>query len=393
VFGANASVYQQPGEWLISGAARNLVSSDHYNGTVEQVQRQTNQNYIKNTQNLFDIGITRVLTPRVSVTLGVPFVFSAWSFRDPSSPLPGPRIDVPQWGRGLGDISVTSRAWLFKPGTHPDWNIAAGGGIKFPTGNEGYQDTFVDVRGAVQGILGVPVPGWERNEMLQYVDQSAQPGDGGVGLMTEFQAFWRVKKSLLFASGSYLVNPQDTNDTPSILSTLGINTTTGPNVGLGVNSIPDQYLARAGGTMPVWKGISASLAWRMEGLKRYDLWGSSNGWRRPGTAMFVEPGISYSYGQHAFSFNVPIGYYYKRHPNPYTGNPGDATFPKNIFLTSYSYRLGKGRPPATDQPRPPATPPAAPAGPPPSESAASAESLVIPTAPQPAVCLPPVTLH
>ncbi len=111
----------------------------------------------------------------------MPFVFSAWAFRDPSSPLPGPRIEVPQWGRGLGDISVTSRAWIFKPGTHPDWNIAAGGGIKFPTGNEGYQDTFVDVRGAVPGILGVPVPGWERHEMLQYVDQSAQPGDGGVG--------------------------------------------------------------------------------------------------------------------------------------------------------------------------------------------------------------------
>ena len=125
MFGANASVYQQPGEWLISAAARNLVSSDHYNGTVEQVQRQTNENYIKNTQNLFDIGITRVLTPRVSVTLGLPFVFSAWSFRDPSSPLPGPRIDVPQWGRGLGDISVTSRAWIFNPGTHPDWNIVS----------------------------------------------------------------------------------------------------------------------------------------------------------------------------------------------------------------------------------------------------------------------------
>ena len=55
--------------------------------------------------------------------------------------------------------------------------------------------------------------------------------------------------------------------------------------------------------------------------------------------MFVEPGISYRTGGHTVSFNVPLGYYYNRHANPYTGNPGDATFPRHIFLTSYSYRL------------------------------------------------------
>jgi hypothetical protein len=105
-------------------------------------------------------------------------------------------------------------------------------------------------------------------------------------------------------------------------------------------------MARVGGTVPVWNAFSTSLAWRMEGLKRYDLIGKSNGFRRPGTAMFIEPGISYSSGPHTVSFNVPIGYYYNRHRNPYTGNPGDATFPRHIFLTSYAYRLGKTAPAA-----------------------------------------------
>ena len=50
------------------------------------------------------------------------------------------------------------------------------------------------------------------------MDQSVQPGDGGWGVMVEGQAFWRVKRSFLFASGSYLVNPKDTNDTPSIIA-------------------------------------------------------------------------------------------------------------------------------------------------------------------------------
>lgn len=337
VFGANVTPYQQPGDWQISLSARNLVSNDHYNGTAEQHERQARQTYITNRQNLADFTVTRVFTPRLSASLGVPFVYSAWAFRDPSSPLPGPRVEVPQWGRGIGDISVTARSWIFDPAAHGDWNVAAGAGLKLPTGNSRHQDTFVDVRGAVAGILGNPVPGFERREVLQYVDQSVQPGDGGWGLMMEGHGFWRVRRAFLFASGSYLANPRDTNDTPSIGAILGVNST--------VNSVPDQYLTRVGGTLPVGNGFAVSLAWRMEGVRRYDLIGRSNGFRRPGTAMFVEPGISYASGPHTVSFNVPIGYYYNRHPNPYTGNPGDATFPRHIFLTSYSIRLGRTSPP------------------------------------------------
>jgi ABC-type Fe3+/spermidine/putrescine transport system ATPase subunit len=37
VFGADGSAYPQPGAWQLNISARNLVSNDHYNGTVEQV--------------------------------------------------------------------------------------------------------------------------------------------------------------------------------------------------------------------------------------------------------------------------------------------------------------------------------------------------------------------
>ena len=344
VFGADSSPYQQPGEWRVSVSARNLVSNDHYNGTEEQHERQELQNYVTNVQNLFDIGISRTVSRRVSVSLGVPFVNSSWALRDPAFPLPAERREIPQHGRGIGDISVTSRAWIFDPQTHADWNVAAGGGIKLPTGNSRYQDRFIDRI--------------DRTEALRYVDQSVQPGDGGWGMIMEAQAFWHVGRVFLFGSGSYLANPQDTNDTPSILAVLGIPTDAGsPNAGLGVNSIPDQYLARAGGSVHVWKGLSASVAWRMEGLKRYDLFGDSHGWRRPGTAMFVEPGVSYTHNGHTISFNVPLGYYYNRHANPYTGRAGDATFPRHIFLTSYSLKLGRRSTPATDQPPVPPPPP------------------------------------
>ena len=172
--------------------------------------------------------------------------------------------------------------------------------------------------------------------------------------MFEGNAFWLLNRVMLFGSGSYLANPQDTNDTPSIISVLELPLT-GQFEGLGVNSVPDQYLARAGGSLHVWNGVTVSAAWRVEGLRRYDLFGASHGWRRPGTAMFVEPGIAYARGVHSIWFNVPFTYYRNRHPNPYTGNPGDATFPRHIFLTSYSLRFGARRAPLTRIDPPPTT--------------------------------------
>jgi hypothetical protein len=325
VFGASSGPYQQPGDWQVSLTTRNLVSRDHYRGTEEQVERQTLQNYVTNRQNLVDLTISRTVTRRFTLSVGLPFVDATWASRDPAYPLPAARREVAQNGRGLGDISVTGRYWLLDPDAHPAWNVAAGGGLKLPTGNARYQDTFI---GRV-----------DRLEKLRYVDQSAQPGDGGWGLMLEGHGFWQLGKVWLSGSFNYLANPKDTNGTPSIISILEIPAA-GPFAGLEVNSVPDQYLARAAATAPVWKGFAASLAWRMEGLRRYDLFGDSHGWRRPGTAMFVEPGVSYANGRHAVSFNVPIGYYYNRRPNPYTGIAGDATFPRHIFISSYSVRLG-----------------------------------------------------
>jgi hypothetical protein len=361
VFGANRRPYQEAGEWQFSLASRNLVSNDHYNGTVEQVQRQTLQNYVTNRQNLVDFAISRAMTNRLALTVAIPYVNSSWASRDPAFPLPAERHEIAQNGRGLGDISAIGRYWLFDTETHETWNIAAGGGVKFPTGNADAQDRF---------------PGrTDPANVPRYVDQSVQPGDGGWGLMMEAHGFKAMNRLFLFGSGSYLANPKDMNDTPSILTVLGISTAPGtPNAGLGVNSVPDQYMTRLGASVGIWKGIGGSVAWRMEGLRRYDLFGDSHGWRRPGTEMFIEPGLSYSYGGHTITFNVPVGYYYNRKPNAYTGNAGDATFPRQIFLSSYSWRFGAKKALAA----PPVTTPAAPVKQPETDRQSNAEGLVIP---------------
>ena len=100
-------------------------------------------------------------------------------------------------------------------------------------------------------------------------------------------------------------------------------------------------MARLGGAVPIGStGFACSLAWRVEGVPRYDVFGESHGFRRPGVEMFLEPGASYARGSHVYAVQIPFGYYRNRFPNPYTGNKGDATFPKYIVLASYGYRFG-----------------------------------------------------
>ena len=341
VFGADANPYHQPGEWQLSLSSRNLVSNDHYAGGEEQIQRQRLQNYVTNRQNLADVNISRTMTERWTLSVGIPYVNSSWASRDPRYPLPAERREVEQNGRGLGDISVGGRYWIFDTKTHSDRNVSAGAGLKMPTGNSKERDFYVDSQG--------------NNPQQRFVDQSVQPGDGGWGLMLEAAAFTRSKRVLAFGSGSYLMNPKNRSDTPSLtLSRLPPGMAPNPNQSDRLyNSVPDQYVARLGVTVPVWKGLAASVAWRVEGLPRYDLIGDSNGFRRPGKAMFVEPGISYSKRGQTFTVNVPLGYYYHRHPDPNTSREGDATFPRHIFLTSYSLKLGRRQ----STPLAPTTPP------------------------------------
>jgi hypothetical protein len=325
VFGSS-NPYANAGETQINVSTRNLNSTDHYSGDVEQVQRQTLGTYVVNEQHALDVTLSRALTERASMSVGVPFVAASWGIPSPIAPAPGPRAN--EDARGLGDISVTGRYWLLPTARFITGNISAGVGVKMPTGNEGYRDTYPDRNG--------------NNNQPRYVDQSVQPGDGGWGLILEFSGFKRLPGAQLFGSANYLVNPRDTNSTTSgSINRLPPNTPPTGNPDRFYNSVPDQFMARLGGAVPIGQtGFAVSVAWRVEGMPRYDLIGASHGFRRPGVEMFVEPGFSYAKGSQMYSFQVPLAYYRNRFPDPYTGAPGDATFPNYIILASYGYRFG-----------------------------------------------------
>ena len=329
VFGSS-NPYSQPGETQLNISTRNLRSTDHYNGPVEQVQRQTLGTYVVNIQHAVDFTITHSFTERFSASVGVPIIGASWSI--PSPLTGGETARAIQQGRGLGDISISGRGWVLPPDRFTSGNLSIGLGVKMPTGDSAAKDVYPDITGA--------------NTKQRFIDQSAQPGDGGWGMIMELAGFKDVPHAQLFGQASYLANPRDRNNTLSIA--YNISPLASPKMnpdGTSYNSVPDQYLARLGAAVPIGRtGFVAALAWHVEGVPRYDLIGQSHGFRRPGVEMFLEPGVSYAKGPSVFSFSVPIAYYRNRFPNPYTGNPGDATFPNYVFLASYGRRFGKNQP-------------------------------------------------
>jgi hypothetical protein len=334
MFGASENLPFTPGEWQIGFAYRGLTSNDHYSGVEYQEQRAENDTYVINTQQIYDLSLTYTATPRWSFSASLPVVNASWSipavqFQSGELIRIGPRSE--QNSSGLGDFTALARYWLLDPVKHPRGNISAGLGLKAPTGDEAVTDSYPVLNGT--------------SPSEKAVDQSIQPGDGGWGVLFDFQGYRRWSRVAIYGSGTYLANPRDTNGTPSIAVGLGFPGTD--------NSVPDQYLLRLGTSFPIQKtGLALTIGLRMEGVPRYDLIGDSHGFRRPGYETFADPGAVWAHGSSTWSLHVPIGLVRNRQLNPYTGNPGDATFPDAIVLFGYSYRFGG----AARQPDPAAAP-------------------------------------
>lgn len=73
-----------------------------------------------------------------------------------------------------------------------------------------------------------------------------------------------------------------------------------------------------------------------------DIIGGSNGFRRPGYAVSLEPGITYSHGVSSFNLGVPVAVYRNRTrsvADRASGGHGDAAFADYLLLLGYSRRF------------------------------------------------------
>jgi hypothetical protein len=330
VIGSSSSTYLRPGEWQLDISYRDSTADKHYSLDVEQTQRQILGTNVINTQKQTLFNVSHAVTTRFSFSVAVPVVVATWGIPAPRTPVPGARAT--EHGQGLGDISAVGRYWLFDTAKHTSRNLSLGLGFKAPTGNSNQYDVFNDSNGT--------------NPTSKPIDSSIEPGDGGWGIQLEAQGFTRIGRTFVFGSVNYLANPRDVSDAVYARA-----------AGLYMrdhNSVPDQYVGRVGVGVPVWKNIGASVSFRAEGVPRYDLIGRSDGFRRPGQELYIEPGITFTTGRSTIQFNMPHGFYRYRAPDPYTGSNGDATFPDWVALGSYSYKFGSVK--HTAMPASPVTP-------------------------------------
>ena len=284
-----ADVEENP--WLASASARYLHSFRHFVGDEEQVSRAVAGNQVINHSYFVDFGIQYRINSRWDVAATLPFVTST---RSQVGGTPAHRFETS--ASGIADARLTGYYWVFDPKKEPKGNIQLGLGLKMPTGDDNVQDTFFTAAGTT----------------VHAVDQSIQPGDGGWGATLELNAFRQIlPQTVAFLQASYLLNPEDTNGT---ITGRFRNDPKSAGFYENLMSIPDQYFVRGGigyTLVPKW-GLTISLAGRMEGVPVEDLLGSSNGFRRPGFGVSIDPGVQISKGRFTFNVNVPFALYRNR---------------------------------------------------------------------------------
>ncbi len=304
-------------------------SDRHFVGDVENTKRLTEHSEVINNINLLDVSVGYAFSKRLSASVSFPFQFATRSQAVRSNSVILTRFSTE--AVGLGDIRMLATAWLLDPDQNKKQNISLGLGVKFPTGEKDAVDTFQVFKGGQ--ILA----------QTKTVDQSIQPGDGGFGIILDLYAFKEVFTNFnIFVAGTYIASPQERN---------GVNTfrydpllKTG-NPFEAEMSIADQYLARAGFgyTFLPQYGLTFTLGGRIEGVPVRDLIGGSEGFRRPGFAVSIEPGLVYARKGWTASLSAPVALYRAREKSVpdnelefSTGKPqhGDAAFADFMILGS-----------------------------------------------------------
>ncbi len=281
---------------------RNYSSFRHYIGTVEQVQRQIQHTQVENHANIWNVGVEYRVSPRWSILADVPIFNTSRNRPKPE----GSRVT------GVGDILIGGQTWLFRPPTESNGNIAFNFMLKIPTGT----DNALTPAGTT-------------------ADQSIQTGDGSWGFQLGTQSYKQIWfQTMLYFEGSWLFNPRDTNGVQTYRTQPGEE----------IMSVPDQYLFRGGfaHAVPKIRRLSLSLGGRIEGVPVRDAFGSSNGFRRPGYIISLDPGLMYSFHREVLSVYGPWALERNRTtsvPDLQYDRHGDAAFADYTLIVSLSHHF------------------------------------------------------
>jgi hypothetical protein len=314
---AGDNAYLRAGDWLFSVVYQNFTSDRHYQGT-NFVSALTTRGP-NNVQHLLNLSAAYAITNRLDLALEAPILVTSYTLnRVP----PGGTVPVMDGthSRGLGDVTLRASYWL-RSTYQAKQNVAVSLGIQGPTGAAGLTDT----------IYGRTVP----------EDVSVQPGSKSWAPSVGIRGFRDFGPIAAFGSGVYLFNPRGTTGVPTFFGSLN-----NPN-NKQVDSATDQFLFQAGVAARPWRRHRnrpvPSLSYRVSGVPINDVFGPSNGFRRPADIQFIEPSVTVNIGKETVSFSTSILTYVNVKPTPANPNVTDATIPKYIFTVAFTRRINARR--------------------------------------------------
>lgn len=310
------------GQFQFTASYRYLHSFRHFVGTEEQKERIEKGTQVINKSHAFDFGLSYAVNPRLSFALNIPVITndrsSLYEHFGNSLEVNPEQKRFHTYSKGVGDMRLSTTYWLLNPATHLKGNIALGVGVKAPTGDANVIGDFHKLDK-------------NKNEYIQRkaLDQSMQLGDSGWGYSVELQGYQSIfKNASVYYNGFYMFSPKVVNNATGF-------------------SVPDQFAGRAGVSYAIVpkKGISFALGGRLEGLPAIDRIGSSEGNRRPGYIVSIEPSLLLNTHHHSFVFAVPYALVRNRikswsdMQDPAGKKHGDAAFADYLISATYAYRF------------------------------------------------------
>lgn len=250
---------------------------------------------------ILDFGLTRVMENGWSLSVDVPIMAgSRKTWQEHIGPSNKTKFSTHSFG--LGDVRVTAYKWLLDISEPHRGNIQLGLGLKLATGDYRVMDYFHRSPTTLK---------------LAAVNNTIQLGDGGTGISLEMNSFFTLTKNVnLYANLFYLFNPRDHNGTSNTLGRDSAGPPGHPNIPKNiiykakadVNSVPDVFTSRIGATYSL-KALTFWGGFRWEGTPVHDAIGQSNGQRRAGYAISVEPGVNYNFKRATIFAFFPIPLY------------------------------------------------------------------------------------
>jgi hypothetical protein len=305
--------YLAAGDWEFGVGYRHQFSYIHFVGDVVQSYRQQAGTQVENKINLENFSATYQISSRFSVTADIPLLTASRHTND--SP-------IIYTSAGIGDSSILAEGWIWDPREKTSGNVQLGIGLLLPTGKDNVENTITS-----NGVTST-VP----------VDYSIQPGQGSWGIPWEWAAFKNWHSSQFYFNGSYTMMTKDLGARRS--------NTNNPLTLTQFNAVSDQYLLEGGVAHPISKirGLTVLFGPRWEGVPARNLLpvGDNLGFRRPGFAVSVEPGIQYVRNGQILSFTIARAIYRDRTrsvPDVLTGGHGDAAFANWVWLANYTFRV------------------------------------------------------